>query len=458
MKTLLTLCCIGTFAICTAQQPDIDLEVFATGTDQPTTITNAGDNRLFVTEKEGTIRVINSDGTVNTVPFLDITNQVDPFFEQGLLGLAFHPDYINNGFFYVYYSTTISNDTFSRISRFKRDDTNPDIADNTSETILLSFEQPRGNHNGGNLAFGPDGMLYIGSGDGGKQGDPDGNAQDTSNLLGKILRIDVDLPAPYIPQDNPFAQTAGGEEIWAYGLRNPWKFSFDMESNELWIADVGNNVMEEVSKSATTASGVNYGWNCFEGTSTFSNNNCPNDVKPIITYDTGGPFGNSITGGYVYRGSQYPILTGRYIFGDFTRSAIYMTTNNGGTINSFTPTSASAGSYSTFGEANNKELYVANFNNGTIFKIIDNNVLSTPNFTKNGNTLFPNPSTNFFELKTSTPLEKILLFNVKGQLVKEFQFQADHLYNIATLKTGSYFLKITDQDGKEFQQKLIIQN
>ncbi|NNK74167.1 MAG: hypothetical protein HKO94_13340, partial [Flavobacteriaceae bacterium] len=253
-------------------QPNIELELIASGFNAPLSIQNAGDSRLFIVERAGLIKIINPDGSINPVPFLDIDDKVvtpgGVGDEGGLLGLAFHPDYSSNGYFYVHY---INNDIDSVISRFSVNTSNPDLADAESESVILNIFQPQPNHNGGDLAFGPEGFLYIAMGDGGSPADSDNNGQRLDTLLGKILRIDVNSDSPYaIPPTNPFVNdgdlnTLG--EIWAYGLRNPWRISFDAFNGDLWIADVGQGVSEEINLASAGIGGQNYGWRCYEGSS-----------------------------------------------------------------------------------------------------------------------------------------------------------------------------------------------
>ncbi len=251
------------------------LTPFASGFTSPVIITHAGDSRLFVGNQTGSVFIVDSAGNVNGEPFLDITGKVIYGGEQGLLGLAFHPDYKNNGYFYVNY---IGEGDSTHISRFTMLSGNPDKADPASEMSILRIEQPYKNHNGGDLAFGPDGYLYIALGDGGSGGDPENRAQNRSVLLGKILRIDVDNGNPYsIPETNPFyGMSSVRNEIWALGLRNPWRFSFDRMTGDLWIADVGQNASEEINfQPAGSQGGENYGWRCYEGLQPFNEDNCP---------------------------------------------------------------------------------------------------------------------------------------------------------------------------------------
>ncbi len=290
---------------------------------RPLLVTNAGDSsgRLFVVEQEGKIWVIESGNTVANA-FLDISAKVgSQGNEQGLLGLAFDPDYENSGNFYVNY-TDLNGDTV--IARFHISG-DPNRADASSEETLLQVDQPYPNHNGGNLVFGPDGYLYAGLGDGGSGGDPHGNGQSLDTLLGKILRIDVKSGSPYsIPSDNPFASGGGLPEIWAYGLRNPWRFSFDSATGDLYIADVGQDAWEEVDFLQNgTAGGSNFGWNLFEGNHPYQGT--PPDgatfVTPVAEYPHGGRC--SITGGYVYRGAALPAWQGVYFYGDYCSGEIF---------------------------------------------------------------------------------------------------------------------------------------
>ncbi|WP_439152644.1 PQQ-dependent sugar dehydrogenase, partial [Winogradskyella sp.] len=309
MKTTAIIICLLITALLNAQ--DLDLAVFAQNLINPVNIKHAGDTNLYVAEQDGFIKVIDENGNVLPTPFLDIDDRVYDvaFFgdERGLLGLAFHPDYTNNGYFFVNYINNLGNTV---ISRFERDTNNPDVAIPGSEEIILTFTQPAYNHNGGDMHFGADGYLYIGSGDGGFSGDPSNNAQNLNTFLGKILRIDVDnviLPDTYsIPPDNPFISDANAlDEIWAYGIRNPWKFSFDSITNDMWIADVGQNAFEEMNLATSSESGINYGWRCYEGNAPFNIASCPGNPtlkSPVAVY-THATGRCSVTGGYRYRGS-----------------------------------------------------------------------------------------------------------------------------------------------------------
>src|SRR3989339_1275940 len=287
----------------------------------PLDLQNAGDgtDRIFVVEQAGKIYVFeNNPGATIKNKFLDITDSVSSGGEMGLLGLAFHPNYESNGYFYVNYTKS---QPYLRtlIVRFKLSSTNPDSADRSSSKILMEITQPYSNHNGGQLAFGPDGYLYIGLGDGGSGGDPHNNAQNKSSWLGKILRIDVDQTQGSInyaiPLNNPFKNNTQGfkEEIYAYGLRNPWRFSFDSPTGRLWCADVGQNAWEEID---LIVKGGNYGWCCYEGNHTYNTTGCNsnNYINPIWEYGHNSDGGLSITGGFVYRGRNASELSGKYIY------------------------------------------------------------------------------------------------------------------------------------------------
>lgn len=292
---------------------------------RPIGLANAGDGsgRLFIIEQAGVIRVL-QDGELLPVPFLDISDQVDCCGERGLLGLAFHPEYARNGEFYVHYSD-LNGDTI--LARFQVDlAERPDQADPDSQVIILRVAQPYGNHNGGTVAFGLDGYLYLGLGDGGSGGDPLGNAQNLDSLLGKLLRLDVDSGDPYaIPPDNPYAQGGGAPEIWASGLRNPWRFSFDRLTGDLFIGDVGQSSWEEIDFfPAGDPGGANFGWNYREGAHPFSASSPPGELlltDPVAEY--GRDQGITVIGGVVYRGTQIPEWEGIYLYGDYGSGFIW---------------------------------------------------------------------------------------------------------------------------------------
>jgi glucose/arabinose dehydrogenase len=374
MKKFRHLLLISLFLPCIlTAQIDLQLVEFADGFSGPLDLQHAGDDRLFVVEQSGEIKIIDADGNVLPTPFLDIDNIVnDNANERGLLGLAFHPDYQNNGFFYVNYSNS-SGDT--HISRFSVS-ADPNVGDPDSEVVLMVVDQPFNNHNGGGLDFGADGYLYIGLGDGGSGGDPQGNSQNTNTLLGKMLRIDVDNGLPYsVPADNPFINDADIlDEIWSIGLRNPWRFSFDRETGDLWIGDVGQNEFEEIDfEPASSTGGLNYGWRCYEGFATFNTSGCGNASEytdPIWDYANNNSVGRSVTGGYVYRGTEFPDLVGHYIYADFVSGRIWSLTPDGnGGWNNVELLNWTNNQIGSFGEDLNGEMYVIALQEGTVYKI-----------------------------------------------------------------------------------------
>jgi len=324
-------------------------------------VADDGTNRIYVAEKGGTIKVFeNNSQATETETFLDLEN-ISTTSEQGLLGFAFHPEFESNGHFYVYY-TPISSVAY--VSRFTV--SQDDVADSGTELVVLEIPQPQTNHNGGQIAFGPDGYLYIAVGDGGGGGDPDGNSQNRTNLLGNILRIDVDNTQAgmnySIPVDNPFVGASNIRgEIYAYGLRNPWRMSFDTQTGKLWTADVGQNQIEEID---IIESGGNYGWNLFEGTICFSGD-CDSTglIAPIFEYNQDNA-DRSITGGYVYRGAENNTLQGKYVYGDYVSGRIWALTEDGANNELI---SESQLSISSFGTDANQELYICAFD-GSIYK------------------------------------------------------------------------------------------
>lgn len=338
------------------------------GIPAPTDIQNAGDGsgRLFLAQQNGIVRILR-DGALAPQPFLDITGKTRAGGERGLLGLAFPPGFAQARRFYVNY-TDLNGDTV--IAQYQVS-TNPDVADAASEIVLLHIPQPFANHNGGQLRFGPDGYLYIGMGDGGSGGDPLNNGQSLGTLLGKLLRLDVesDPGRVRIPPGNPFVNTAGARaEIWAYGLRNPWRFSFDRATGDLWLADVGQNAFEEVNfRPASSRGGENYGWNRMEGAHCLAAGCSTQDLAlPVAEYTHAE--GCSVTGGFVYRGRVSPGLRGLFLYGDYCSGRIWGVERQGTQwVNRLLLSSGF--SVSTFGEDEAGEIYVANAANGTIHRI-----------------------------------------------------------------------------------------
>ena len=329
-------------------------------------------DRIFVVEQTGRIRVVRNEALL-TRPFLDLRTAVSGGYEQGLLGLAFHPQYAANGRFFVHFTNT-SGDT--RIVRYVVSSTDPDSADRATADTILMQNQPFDNHNGGWIAFGPDGYLYVALGDGGSGGDPQGNGQRLNTLLGKILRLDVNGATGYaIPPDNPFVGTTGARgEIWAYGLRNPWRASFDRATGDLYIGDVGQNSWEEVSvQDGQSGGGENYGWRIMEGTRCYNAATCSmaDLVLPVYEYPTGDC--GAVTGGYVYRGSAVPAIQGHYFFADFCQGFVLsFRMQNGAAVDVRDWTSAlgDPGDVSSFGEDARGELYLTSLS-GAVYRFVE---------------------------------------------------------------------------------------
>lgn len=446
----------------------ISLQSFATGFDSPVEITHAGDSRLFVVQKGGLIRILNANGTINATPFLNLSSIITTNGERGLLGLAFHPDYTTNGYFFVNYTNTSGNTV---IARYAVDSGNPDIA-NTTGTILMTISQPYSNHNGGSIKFGSDGYLYIAMGDGGSGGDPEGYAQNlivdasfpTRVFLGKMLRIDVNSTvSPYytIPATNPYFGQSGLGEIWATGLRNPWKFSFNRLNGDLWIADVGQSAVEEINKVVNPLpnTGINFGWRCYEGNSTYNTSGCApagTMTFPFAEYARSGG-ACSVTGGYFYTGSTYPNFQNNYFFTDYCDDKIRMV-NSAGVITA--TTSFSGNNFVTFGEDMNGELYIAGISSGTVYKIIDSS-LSSSDFENNGFSLFPNPAKETFTLKSSTAnlSTSISVFDLTGKLLftKELNDSPENTIAITSLSKGIYLVSVETTNGTNYTTKLVIE-
>src|SRR5688500_11769071 len=346
------------------------LQEVVTGLSAPLYLTAPpGDPRLFIVEKTGAIRIV-KDGLLLPEAFLDLSSVVSNGGEQGLLGLAFYPDYATTRHFIVHYTDAAGNTV---VSRFQTSD-DPDRADPASEQILLTQVQPFSNHNGGQILFGPDGFLYLGLGDGGSAGDPNNRGQDLSDLLGSILRIDVRASEPYsVPADNPFLQSAV-PEVWSYGLRNPWRFSFDRATGDLYIADVGELGWEEVDVSTPAegaGKGANYGWNIMEGNHCFLASGCDQTSLTLPVLEYSHQEGCSITGGYVYRGSAIPALQGLYFYADLCQRWVRSFRYTGGAATERTEWASlmPAGPVLSFGEDASGELYILD-ESGRVSKIV----------------------------------------------------------------------------------------
>ncbi len=394
---------IASLAGSPASAQTITTELIASGLDEPLWAgAPAGDPRIFIVEKKGVIRTLRN-GTLLFAKFLDIHTKVSKTSERGLLGLAFHPNFANNGYLYVNYTNTVGNTV---VSRWTVPASTPNKVDPDSETVILTQTQPYSNHNGGWLGFGPDGYLYIAFGDGGSANDPECRAQNMSTFLGKILRIDVDAGAPYtVPADNPFVGVAGVlPEIWHLGLRNPWRVSFDRLTGDMYIGDVGQDAREEISFAPAGVGGINFGWKIREGTRCNSTSSCAagtpgcasTDYTPPIyqLLHASGSFPGSITGGYVYRGCAIPSLDGTYFFADYIdgliRSFEYDTTTS--TVNAFMdrtnelkPAVGTITRIASFGEDGFGELLIIEHTaTGELYKVVPTGSVAASNTTRNG--------------------------------------------------------------------------
>jgi len=448
-KLLLILSCAFALEVYSQQ---IILEEFAT-VSNPTEITASptNDNRLFAVDQSGIIKIVNPNGTTEATNFLTITDRVNFSGEMGLLGLAFHPQFATNRYFYVYYNRAGRTIT---VSRFTANSTNPNTADPATEKVMLSIPKPFENHNGGSIHFGADGYLWMSTGDGGSGGDPNGNGQNKNSLLGKMLRIDVNSDNAYnIPPTNPFVGVDGADEIWSYGLRNGWKYSFDRTTNNIWIADVGQNLIEEINRVPATTPAVNYGWRCYEGNNAYNTTGCANASTmtfPIVQYDhSGGKC--SITGGYVYRGDLYPDLVGKYIFADYCSAQV-------GILNNTTITWSSAftdNNFTTFGEDNSKQLYIAAAN-GKIFKV-KSDILAVSDIDKDQIQISPIPAKDFIYIKNINDKNLTAeILDLSGRTVLDTNVgENDKSIDVTTLKSGNYILILKKDNQKIISQKII---
>jgi glucose/arabinose dehydrogenase len=348
---------------------ELRLEVVASGFSSPLHLTApAGDPRLFVVEQPGRIRII-QDGQRLATPFIDLTDRIASGGERGLLSMAFDPAYATNGFFYVNY-TDRNGDTV--VERF-RVSSDPNRADPATARRILFVDQPFANHNGGHILFGPDGMLYIAMGDGGSGGDPQRHGQNRNSLLGKLLRIDVSRGDPYaIPSDNPWVGQAGARgEVWAYGLRNPWRIWFDRTDRVLYVADVGQGQIEEVNAVSQSTAAVNYGWNIMEGGQCYNAGSCTQTglTLPVLTYNHSGG-ACSVTGGIVYRGQRIPEIQGHYFYGDYCAGWVRSFRLSGGAATSELQWSlGSVGQILSFGEDSAGEMYLLS-GNGNVYRFV----------------------------------------------------------------------------------------
>ncbi|MDP4191527.1 MAG: PQQ-dependent sugar dehydrogenase [Bacteroidota bacterium] len=431
-----------------------------------------GTNRLFVVTQQGKIYVFSNDSTTAKAKvFLDLSDKVKAGGELGLLGMVFHPDFKNNPYFYVDY--TLDDTLRSRISRFTITSSNPDSADKNSETILLEVNQPFPNHKAGQLAFGPDGYLYVGFGDGGSGGDPFNNAQNNTVILGKMLRIDVNKSQNgknySIPTDNPFVGNTKGyrEEIYAYGLRNPWRFSFDPVTKWLWVADVGQDLWEEID---IMTKGGNYGWRIMEGKHCYNpSSNCDTTglIEPIWEYGHNEQGGRAITGGYVYRGKALPQLYGKYIFADFVAGKIWALSYDGKSQATNELIINSEKNISSFGIDRSNELFVCSFD-GNIYRLVSLGPTSVAGEQPRTYGLydnFPNP----FNPQTTITADimekgnvKLLIYDLEGKVVDtlfngimepgKYQFHWD----ASNFPSGVYIYELTAGNFKAAKKMVLV--
>jgi glucose/arabinose dehydrogenase len=476
--TLIALACM---AFVSPPSSEAAVEELISGLNQPVRlVAPAGDTRLFVVQRNGLIRIFDQQG-IEQGTFLDISNQTNVFSERGLLGLAFAPDYAQTGRFYINF-TDLQGDT--RIARFTVSEGDPDLADPGSQEIILTVDQPANNHNGGHIDFGPDHMLYIGLGDGGGTGDPQNRAQNDQELLGKMLRLDVNVPAGYaVPGDNPFVDLPPRDEIWAKGLRNPWCFSFDSATGDLYIADVGQGFEEEIDvQPASSVGGENYGWRLMEGTLCYIPSFDCNDgslTLPVHTYTHGGdPSRCSISGGYVYRGAALPSLSGQYFFADYCSNQIWSLTWSAagglGAVVDRTADMTPTGGYisvASFGQDGLGELYVLDLDGGRIYRIVSDTsdvpeIPDQPFLAQNIPNPF-NPETEIaFAVKSAGSRVSLLVFDAAGHLVRTLMDgtlpAGDHLavWNGtnnagARVESGVYLYRL-DVNGAAVSRKMLL--
>lgn len=387
----LALLIISTFSKTTTEAQKLALSSFASGLSSPMDIKNGGDNRLFVAERAGRIRIVNENGSVNAIPFLDITSKISSTnCEEGFLGFALSPWFKTDGKLYVNYTDSVGAELFSVIEEYRVSTSDSNFADPVTAMELLRVQQPYCNHNAGNMMFGRDSMLYINFGDGGSGGDPLNNGQNLNTFLGKILRVDIrssSASQPYqIPASNPFyndPSTAVKKEIWAYGLRNPFRSSVDRLTGDIWIGDVGQSSREEIDFQPFNTGGANYGWKIMEGTACYTPpSGCSTTGLTLPIYDYPRSNGYSVTGGYVHRSAQSKYLFGMYLFSDFGFQWIDGFRQSGGVISGsvtrLLPGSASPGGPVGYGEDRYGDLYIAYNNLGTIYKISDTSYLRQP--------------------------------------------------------------------------------
>jgi glucose/arabinose dehydrogenase len=474
MKKNVTLLCVLLLSSLLVNAQKFRLARFSVGYSNPVGIENCGDTRLFIVEQEGKIFICDSAGIKDPVPFLDITDRVLFDGERGLLGLAFDPKFSVNSFFYVYYINKSGN---TQVSRFKVKTDSPNVAAKGSEKYILSIKQPFSKNKGGCIRFGSDGYLYIGTGDGGGSGDPHNKAQNPQSLLGKMLRIDVHSGsrAYKVPSDNPFVDSSGyKKEIWALGLRNPWRWSFDDLNGQMYIGDVGKSAWEEVDVELPGAGGHNYGWRCYEGKQSFDTTGClpkNNYTAPRYAYPHNDSVGGdcSVTGGFVYRGSKFPLLYGKYVFTDYCSGLFRLLYKEGGQSKARIVYDGDDNAYTSFGEDMNHELYVCNAAKGFIYQI-KYGTAQSENFSDVTSvdsyrlSFSPNPSNGQIHINYSSARAERISIHVTG-LMGNIVYSNARTVNAGSnnwnenlhIPSGNYILSITTNSGKVISQSLRIE-
>lgn len=432
------------------------LETVVNNLNKPVDISNTGipdDSKIYIIEKDGRIKFIDlKEDKKETTVFLDIASRVNSAAsERGLLGMTFHPNFKENGYFYVHYTNPNGTSIISRFSTISNNSNN--LGDPTSEKQILSIPQPFNNHNAGDLSFGRDGYLYIAMGDGGSGGDPGNRSQSPTTLLGKMLRIDINAGTEkyLIPQDNPYANSKDTlPEIWSFGLRNPWRFSFDEITKTIWIADVGQNAWEEINVISDSLSSLNYGWRCYEGEVKFNFTNCREDiayVNPIHVYPNRFNVGCSVTGGYVYRGKKNTSMYGKYVYADYCSGRfwwLYQDAETGLWKNEELGVFGNQ-DISSFGVDNEQELYVTGLSSGALYRLTYDTNSNVDNTIQHTLKIYPNPSANILYIEDGLLGDQNtewIIYNVSGYQVLHTSSHENgkHLLNISNLPKGQYYI------------------
>ncbi len=465
IKRLLLFSSFPLLAVSAKGQLSVDLIPVTSGLPDIVDIAHAGDERIFCALQTGTIRIVENE-VLRADTFLTLTVTFGG--EQGLLGLAFDPNYEQNGFFYVHY-TINAGGLKSRVARYRVSDSDPYRADPASAVVLFEWPQPFGNHNGGEIEFGPDGYLYIGLGDGGSGGDPQNNAQDLSDPLGDILRIAIteDGTGYTIPADNPFASSMSPDtmpEIFASGLRNPWRFGFDALTGDLWIGDVGQNAWEEVDiwpAGDLFTSHPNFGWRCYEGLVPFNTDGCAQSDQYVapIAVQPNGPW-CSVIGGRVYRGTEFPTLYGHYLYTDYCMGGIWSLTPDGvgGWVNEQLMENQGLG-FTVMAEDVNNELYVGHTDDGILYRLVDPMTVGMADQNDLPLNIYPVPAKDRFTIEGDLRnVRSLRMIDAAGRIVMERSLSAvDHRIEVATdrLNEGVFGVMLLDDNGSMLARRTI---